>query len=223
MSVVIQNLSHTYHSAGLDPRPVLHPIPQLVLSPSEPILLRGISGSGKTTLFNILAGLMRPTQGEVFIEGQALYALREAQRDQFRAQRIGYVFQQHNLLPMLSALENVMMPLAFAAVPLPARRARAHDLLAAVGLADQAHHRPAHLSTGQRLRVAVARALAASPRLLLADEPTAALDAESGAQVMDLLLRHAHDNNAILLVASHDPALSERFGRVLNIRAGVVA
>jgi putative ABC transport system ATP-binding protein len=188
-------------------------------------LLRGVSGSGKTTLFNILAGLLTPTEGAVYFglsDGEAaLYALPEEARDRFRARQVGYVFQNHLLIGALTALENVVMPMAFArAVPSTRWRARAHDLLAGVGLADFAGYRPGQLSTGQRLRVAIARALANNPRLLLADEPTAALDEASGAMVLDLLQDACRQNAAILLVASHDPALVERFDRVVDLRAG---
>ena len=222
MSIVIQHVRHTFASPGLPPTPVLHAIPELSLRPGEQILLRGISGSGKTTLFNILAGLLRPTAGEVIIDGQPLYVLSEAQRDKFRAQRIGYVFQQHHLLPMLTAEENVMMPLAFGGIALAERRGRATELLTAVGLSAHAHHRPAQLSTGQRLRVAVARALAARPRLVLADEPTAALDAATSEQVLELLTTTCRAQQAILVVASHDPALHHRFGCIWNLTQGTL-
>ena len=223
MSLVLQQLSHTYTTSGLPPAPVLHPLPEITLAQSDQVLVRGISGSGKTTLFNILAGLLRPTQGAVWLNGQSLYALGEAQRDVFRAQQIGYVFQQHYLLPMLTAAENVMMPLAFGGLPASERHGRALALLTAVGLADYASHRPQQLSTGQRLRVAVARALAAKPALVLADEPTAALDAAASQQVVDLLMTTCKAQGAILLVASHDPALNGRFAHTWHLDRGTIA
>lgn len=219
MSLRVENLSHTYTGAGLEARTVLQ-IEAWALAPGDQVLLRGISGSGKTTLLNILAGLLTPTTGQVWLDGHALYAMAEAQRDRFRAQRIGYVFQVHHLLPALTALENVMMPMAFAGVAPQRCRARAEMLLSRLGLAEFAHHYPAQLSAGQRLRVAVARALANNPQLLLADEPTAALDHEAGQRVMDLLQETAHQNNAILLVASHDPALMERFDQMVDLHSG---
>lgn len=214
----LNSLIHTYTANGLAPRTVLD-IPTWQVAHGEQILLRGVSGSGKTTLLNLLSGLLTPTQGQVEVVGQRLDALSEAARDRFRAQRIGYVFQTHNLLPF-SALENVAMPLAFLGVPPRHYRPRAAESLAQVGLAEWQHHKPHQLSAGQRLRVAVARALIAKPALLLADEPTAALDPETVAQVMDLIQGVCRAQNATLIVASHDPALGERFAQVPELRDG---
>lgn len=216
----LSNLMHTYTANGLAPRTVLN-VPTWQVAHGEHLLLRGISGSGKTTLLNLLSGLLTPTQGSVEVLGQALSKLTEADRDRFRAQHVGYVFQTHNLLPF-SALENVAMPLAFLGVPPRHYRPRAAESLAQVGLAEWQHHKPHQLSAGQRLRVAVARALIAKPALLLADEPTAALDPETGAQVMDLIQRVCHAHKATLIVASHDPALSERFAQVAELRGGTL-
>lgn len=216
----LEGLTHTYGGQLLEARTVLN-IGNWQVGSGEHILLRGVSGSGKTTLLNIIAGLLTPTTGEVFIADQALYRMAEAQRDRLRAGLIGYVFQMHHLLPALSALENVIMPMAFArSLPRPAWRRRALELLENVGLTEYIHHRPAQLSAGQQVRVAVARALANSPPVLLADEPTAALDAENGARVIDLLQRSTAQRGAILIVASHDPALSGCFERIVDLRAG---
>lgn len=220
MSLHITQLSHTYRSKGLEERTVLQTIPEFNFPAGSQWLLRGVSGSGKTTLFNILAGLLHPSQGEVTLNQQPLYALTEAQRDQFRTRHIGYIFQQHYLLPHLTAGENVMMPLAFAGVNGTERPGRAQKLLDQVGLAEFANHYPHQLSTGQRLRVAVVRALANNPVLVLADEPTAALDQTAGAQVLDLLQHSCQQNKAILLVASHDPAVSGRFPHQLELENG---
>ncbi|MBC8098708.1 MAG: ABC transporter ATP-binding protein [Armatimonadetes bacterium] len=223
MTLRLDALVHTYTAPSGEQHTVLH-IPAWEAYAGAQILLRGVSGSGKTTLFNIIAGLMRPTSGTVWHGDQALYALPEARRDQFRARNIGYVFQTHHLIPSLTALENVIMPLAFARV-LPQRswQRRATELLTQVGLAGHIQYRPHQLSTGQRLRIAVARALANTPRVLLADEPTAALDTESGALVMDLLQRICHESNAVLLVASHDPALMTRFETVVDLQGGLLS
>ncbi len=220
MTLLVAELSHTYHTPGLAQRPVLRDIQHWEIAPGEQVLLRGISGSGKTTLLNIIAGLLHPTQGAVYMAGQSLYALSEAARDQLRRQSIGYIFQNHYLLPMLSALENVMMPLAFAGVGPMSRRRRAQELIEAVGLTPFAAHRPAQLSAGQRQRVGIARALANRPHLVLADEPTAALDLEAREQVMTLLQTSCQTNNASLIVSSHDPALTGRFGRIFDLQAG---
>ncbi len=218
MSLRVEGLSHSFSLP--ESRLILAEM-TWALDAGEQALLRGISGSGKTTLFNILAGLLRPSSGGVFIDDQSLYALPEASRDRFRSRQIGYVFQNHHLIPSLTALDNVIMPLAFARATAPSQwRKDAQSWLERVGLAEHMNKFPAQLSMGQRLRVAAARALANQPRLLLADEPTAALDSGAGAQVMDLLQEVCRARGAILLVASHDPALVERFERVADLHAG---
>lgn len=222
MDVLLQQLRHTYTAPDLEARTVLE-IDAWQAASGEQILLRGISGSGKTTLLNILAGLLPPTTGIVQCGGQSLYALPENQRDRLRATTIGYIFQMHHLAPTLSALENVEMPLVFGRkLNARDRSARARALLDSVGLRDFHRHRPVQLSTGQRLRVAVARALAAQPALVLADEPTAALDPQSSQAVMDLLQENCRSSRATLIVASHDPALAHRFDRVVDLHNGAL-
>lgn len=216
----LRDLQHTYTAKGLPPRTVLQ-IAAWQVAQGEQILLRGVSGSGKTTLLNLLSGLLTPTQGQIEIAGKPINALLEPARDRFRAQHIGYIFQTHNLLPF-SALENVAMPLAFLGVPPRHYRSRAAQLLEQVGLQGYEKHKPHQLSAGQRLRVAVARALIAKPILLLADEPTAALDPETSAQVMDLIQSACRAQNATLIVASHDPALDERFTKVVALQCGTL-
>ena len=216
MDLHFQTLKHIYRSPAAEARPVLD-IPNWRIPNGAQILLKGVSGSGKTTLFNIAAGLMHPTEGQVLYGEQSLYALPEAKRDRFRAQHIGYVFQNHYLLPTLTALENVMMPLAFANVPRKQWRGRAGEMLDRMGLIDHLHYHPAKLSTGQRLRVAIARALVNNPAVLLADEPTAALDTDAAEGVMDTIQSICRTNNAILVVASHDPALDKRFNTLVHL------
>lgn len=213
------NLRHTYPLKGDTDRAIID-ISEWSFSAGQQVLVRGVSGSGKTTLFNIIAGLLRPSQGEVWINGQSIFALSEADRDNFRTRTLGYIFQSHYLLPSLNAIENVMMPMAFAGVDARTRRRRAESLLEAVGLMPVIRHRPSQLSTGQRLRVAIARALANRPRLLLADEPTAALDRESAAGVMDVIQNECRSHEALLLVASHDPTLTARFDAILDLQNG---
>jgi putative ABC transport system ATP-binding protein len=218
MSVRIDALGHTY--PGAETRQVLN-IDQWTLTAGDQVLLRGVSGSGKTTLFNILAGLLHPTTGAVYYDDQPFYALTEAARDRFRARHIGYVFQNHNLIASLTARENVVMPMAFARDLSPAQqRQRATDLLNLVELGEYVHTLPKRMSAGQRLRVAVARALANMPRVLLADEPTAALDAHASEVIMDLLQTTCDASSAILIVASHDPALVSRFRHRVDLQAG---
>lgn len=220
MNIHVEQVYHTYAGRGIDTRTVLA-IAHWSVATGTQVLLRGVSGSGKTTLLNVLAGLLPPTAGQVWLNEQMIYHLPEAQRDRLRALQIGYVFQIHLLVPTLSALENVEMPLVFAGVKAGAQRRRqALALLEKVGLADFARHRPVQMSTGQRLRVAVARALVNRPALVLADEPTAALDRAAGSAVMDLMQQMCSEQGATLLVASHDPALNARFDQVITLQDG---
>lgn len=207
----VTGLKQTYTARGLLPRTVLD-IPIWTLQPGDQVLLRGESGSGKTSLLNILAGLLTPTAGSVMLAGTDLFQLSEARRDRFRAGHIGYIFQHHNLLPF-TLLENVEMPLAFAGIGQAIRRERAGALLDSVGLGDFLNHHPRQISAGQRLRAAIARALINAPKLLLADEPTAALDPKNAAHILDLIQDQARTTGAILIMASHDPNVAARFPR----------
>lgn len=220
MQIRLHQLRHAYRSQQIETRQVLT-IDEWIVPAGAQVLLRGISGSGKTTLMNIIAGLLPPTQGQVWLENQAIYELPEAQRDRFRARNIGYIFQIHLLMPTLNALENVEMPLVFAQqLPATQRRQHATAMLERVGLKDFLRHRPVQMSAGQRLRVAVARALVNRPQLLLADEPTAALDQSAAAMVMDLIQQICREQSATLFVASHDPALNLRFDRIMDLENG---
>lgn len=220
MKIKLENLRHTYQGNGQELRTVLE-IDHWAVETGTQLLLRGISGSGKTTLLNILAGLLPPSGGAVWLDQRSLYTLRESQRDRWRAQNVGYVFQLHFLVPTLSALENVEMALVFSGKASAwQRRRRAKAILEEVGLTSTIHHHPHQLSTGQRLRVAIARAIVHQPLLVLADEPTAALDQEAGSGVMDLLQQVCQQRGATLLVASHDPALNQRFEQMLDLRNG---
>ena len=220
MKIQTEGLRHIYKAPHIEERTVLD-LQSLTVESDAHLLLRGISGSGKTTLLNILAGLLPPTQGQVWLGDQLLYALPEARRDWLRAHSIGYVFQSHLLVATLTAWENVEMPLVFAGkLGSAARRRQAHAILEEVGLGQFLHHRPVQLSTGQRLRVAIARALVSTPRLLLADEPTAALDEANANSVMDLIQQRCRAAGTTLVVASHDPALAGRFDRVCDLHLG---
>jgi len=222
MRVRVASLEQTYAESGLEPRTVLR-VDRWEAPSGSQWLFHGVSGSGKTTLLNIVAGLLPPTSGKVWLDGQSIYDESEARRDRRRASEIGYVYQVQLLVPILSALENVEMPLVYGDELAPARRrAHARDLLKRVGLADFERHRPAQLSMGQRMRVAVARALAGTPKLVLADEPTASLDPGGAAAVTDLLLAYSQDHDATLLVASHDPALDDRFEHRLTLAEGLL-
>jgi ABC-type lipoprotein export system ATPase subunit len=218
--IQVRDLEQTYVAPHLETRTVIR-IDAWDVAPGSRWLLHGVSGSGKTTLLNIISGLLPPTQGEVRLDGQSIYAESESERDRRRAGSIGYVYQVHLLVPILSALENVELPLIYASdLSAVERRDRARSFLAHVGLDGFEKHRPVQLSVGQRLRVAVARALATRPRLVLADEPTAALDPGGAASVVELLLRYSEEQDATLLVASHDPALDASFEHRLTLAEG---
>jgi putative ABC transport system ATP-binding protein len=203
---------------GLD-RPALA-IPALELGAGEHVALTGPSGSGKTTLVNILTGLERVTNGAVLWHGENIATLSEGARDRWRARNVGLVMQEFHLFPGLCALDNVLLPQRLSHFHLPAgMKDEALRLLARVGI-ERSRQRVETLSRGQMQRVAVARALIARPVLLVADEPTASLDDEAGAQVADLLLELASEAGATLLVASHDARLIGRLGRKLRLNAG---
>lgn len=220
MDLAVEDLRHAYPGDGDTARPVID-IASWHAATGSRWLLRGVSGSGKTTLLSILAGLLPPTQGTVRLDGASLYALPEAARDRRRAADVGFVYQAHVLVPLLDALENVELPLRFGGrVPASERRARARAMLEQVGLGDHLHHRPGQLSMGQRQRVAVARALVIEPRVVLADEPTAALDAANAEVVLALLLDLSETAAATLIVASHDPALDAHFEQQLLLHDG---
>jgi putative ABC transport system ATP-binding protein len=188
------------------------------------LAVAGESGSGKTTLLHVVAGILPADSGVVEVAGEPMTGLSEAARDRLRARRIGYVFQTFNLLPSLSAWENVALAMSFRPAGGDAK-ARARAALERVGLGDRLRHRPSQLSVGQQQRVAVARALAGAPDLVLADEPTSNLDPANARACLDLLRDFAKETSAALLVVSHDPSVLERFDRVVRLesRAGVAS
>ncbi len=220
MTIRLENLVHVYENAAEDERPVVD-IQTWEIQPGDHMLVRGVSGSGKTTLFNIMTGLLPPKAGVVWYDNTSLYKLSEAARDRFRARNIGYIFQSHFLLSSLTAAENIEMPMAVARSIPPAQwKQRARDLLAKLELAHRADYYPDQLSSGQRMRVAVARALANHPQVVFADEPTASLDEHASEVVMDLIQATCRATNAMLIVASHDPSLTPRFPKVVNLQNG---
>ncbi len=194
----------------------------LRLVPGELVALRGRSGSGKTTLLNILAGLDSPTSGQVLILGRDLAPLDEAARAMLRRESVGMLFQNAHLFPLLTALENVEIPLRLIRMPAAEREPRALEALEAVGLRPRAHHRGFELSGGEQQRVALARALVHRPRLVVADEPTGNLDSLTGRAIINLLRETAHQQQLGLLVATHDAAVVEAADRVLRIHDGQV-
>jgi putative ABC transport system ATP-binding protein len=188
--------------------------------PGEVIAILGPSGSGKSTLLALVAGLDRPTSGEVWLDGQPVHALSEDALALLRRRAVGFVFQSFQLLPHLTALENVLVPLELRAVAQP--EARAAALLAEVGLGERTHHYPAQLSGGEQQRVALARAFAGDPPLLLADEPTGNLDSATGVKVLDLLLDLQRRAGSTLVLVTHDPSVAARADRRIYLRDGKI-
>jgi putative ABC transport system ATP-binding protein len=184
----------------------------------EAVAILGASGSGKTTLLGLMAGLDTPTSGQVSLDGVDLFALDEDGRAALRGRMVGFVFQAFQLLPALTALENVMLPMELAGSS--GAREAATVLLARVGLAARLTHRPKQLSGGEQQRVAIARAFAGNPRLLLADEPTGNLDAATGQEIIDLMFALNRENRTTLLLVTHDEALATRCRRRLRIASG---
>lgn len=199
------------------PLTILHPA-SFDIQRGESVAIVGASGSGKSTLLGLLAGLDLPSQGEVWLDGQALGQLDEDGRARLRGALIGFVFQSFQLLPMLTALENVMLPLELNGAA--DARARAQLWLERVGLAERQRHRAQQLSGGEQQRVAIARAFAVKPALLLADEPTGNLDAETGARVIELLFELNREQGTTLVLVTHDEALAARCVRRLQLHAG---
>jgi putative ABC transport system ATP-binding protein len=194
----------------------------LTIVRGEFVALVGPSGSGKSTVLNLIGGLDRPTDGEVWINGTELSASDERTLTRHRRQHVGFVFQSFNLLPRLTAQENVALPLMFSNVPEKEREARARALLARVGLEQRLSHRPTQLSGGEQQRVAIARALVSEPALLLADEPTGNLDTATGAEIMALLKELNQERGLTLLVVTHDAEVAAFADRVVSLRDGRV-
>ena len=186
--------------------------------PGEAVAIVGASGSGKSTLLALLAGLDTPTAGSVVLDGASLFDLDEDARAELRGRAVGFVFQTFQLLPSLTALENVMLPLELAGRD--DAEAAAREILARVGLAERTHHYPKHLSGGEQQRVALARAFAVRPKLLLADEPTGSLDAEAGDAVIALLFQMNREAGTTLVLVTHDEPLAQRCTRIVRLAAG---
>jgi putative ABC transport system ATP-binding protein len=201
----------------------------LAIRPNCFTVISGASGSGKSTLLNLVGCIDRPERGEVWIAGRPISGLDDDELTDLRARTLGFIFQSFNLLPVLTAFENVEYPLLNLGRPPAERRARVHELLDSVGLADKARHRPGQLSGGQRQRVAIARALAAKPAIVLADEPTANLDSRTGELIIQLMRRLQREQGVAFVFSSHDPvvmaaaddAVTLRDGRIVDRRSTV--
>ena len=195
----------------------------LEIRKGEILAIIGPSGSGKTSLLNILGGLDAPNRGKVLIDGQDLSQLGQDKLTEFRLRNVGFIFQFYNLVPTLSAIENVELPMAFARSPKEERRRRAEDLLASVGLQNRVDHMPDEMSGGEQQRVAVARALANNPQLVLGDEPTGDLDSKSARNLMELIVSLRKEKGKTMVLVTHDPIVVARCSRAVAIRDGKVS
>jgi len=194
----------------------------LEIERGEYISIMGPSGSGKSTLFNMIGALDKPTGGKVFIDGQDTSELDPFQIAWLRCNKIGYVFQTYNLLPVMTALENVTLPMIFAGLSVKERSEKGAQLLESVGLGDRLHHKPDELSGGQQQRVAIARAFANGPSIILADEPTGNLDMKTGREIIDMLKRMNTERNVTIITATHDTKMIDVSDRIVDIRDGMV-
>jgi putative ABC transport system ATP-binding protein len=210
MSLLLDRVRKSYREPDGHRLPVLD-IARFELAQGEQVVLVGQSGGGKTTLLNVVAGITAADAGRVLVDGVDVVKLSEVRRDRFRAEKIGIVFQTFNLLPAFTALENVLLGMTFSG---RTDRAYAKELLERVGLAKRLTHKPAQLSVGEQQRVAVARALANRPRLMLADEPTANVDVANQQNVLDMIRQACRDNGVTLLLVTHAPEVASQFDRV---------
>ncbi|MEB0141017.1 MULTISPECIES: ABC transporter ATP-binding protein [unclassified Undibacterium] len=216
--VELRQVNRIYHLDAVDV-PALSDI-DLQIRPNCFTVISGPSGSGKTTLLNLIGCIDRADSGEVVVAGQAVHTMSDNALSDFRARHLGFIFQNFNLLPVLSAYENVEYPLILAQVPAARRRERVRSLLDAVGLSDRAQNRPGQLSGGQRQRVAIARALAIEPKLVLADEPTANLDSQTGAAIITLMRKMQREHQVAFVFSSHDPLVQAEADDTVFIRDG---
>ena len=216
--VVLKQVMKTYHLDAVDV-PALVDI-NLQLRANCFTVISGASGSGKTTLLNLIGCIDRADSGEVIVAGQAVHTLSDDALSDFRAQHLGFIFQNFNLLPVLNTYENVEYPLILAKVPAAERKKRVLDLLDAVGLGDRAQNLPGQLSGGQRQRVAIARALATEPKLVLADEPTANLDSQTGTAIISLMRKMQRERQVSFVFSSHDPQVQAEADDTIFIRDG---
>lgn len=216
--VVLKAVAKSYRLDTVDV-PALHEI-DLVILPDRFTVISGPSGSGKTTLLNLIGCIDKPDRGSIMVGGKPVHTLADDALSDFRARQLGFVFQNFNLLAVLSARENVEYPLVLAGMDVAQRRARVDELLDAVGLGTHGHKRPGQLSGGQRQRVAIARALARRPQLVLADEPTANLDSKTGSEIIGLMRRMQQQQHVSFVFSSHDPKVLEAADDAVHIHDG---
>jgi putative ABC transport system ATP-binding protein len=219
--IEVQNLSKSYRRDSLE-IPVLRNI-SLTVAEGEFVALMGPSGSGKTTLLNLIAGIDKPSEGRILIAGINVTELTETELAAWRSRNVGFIFQFYNLIPVLTAVENVELPLILTPLSKKERRAHAVMALEVVGLAERMHHYPRQLSGGQEQRVAIARAVATDPTILVADEPTGDLDKVSAEEVLDLMDRLNRELNKTILMVTHDPRAAERARSLRHLDKGELA
>ncbi|QGR00190.1 ABC transporter ATP-binding protein [Paenibacillus psychroresistens] len=215
----LEEITKIYHR-GAEELQILKSI-SLNVAIGDFVAIVGPSGSGKSTLMNMIGLLDAPTTGKYTLDQVSTEKLSDNELATLRNQKIGFIFQQFNLLPRLTAIENVELPMIYAGIGSKARRAKALDMLQLLGMAERGHHKPSELSGGQQQRVAIARALALSPSLLLADEPTGALDSKTGEEVLELILKLNAQGNTIVLI-THDSHIAEHANRVVTLRDGEI-
>ncbi|MCJ2165250.1 ABC transporter ATP-binding protein [Pseudodesulfovibrio sp. S3] len=216
----LKNIHKSYRLGSMDVE-ILKGVDMRV-DQGEMLAVLGSSGCGKSTLMNILGFLDQPTSGEYFFEGRCADGLADNELSRIRNSRIGFVFQQFNLLPKLTALDNVCLPLLYRGIRMKDRVERGREMLSKVGMSDREDHRPGELSGGQQQRVAIARALCGSPSLILADEPTGALDTVTSSEIMELFLSLNADEGITVIIITHDPGLARLCGRSVLMQDGLV-
>jgi putative ABC transport system ATP-binding protein len=219
-AVQISNLRKVYRVG--DEKVIALDSISLAIKPGEICCILGTSGSGKSTLLNLLAGLEKPTRGEVFLMGKPIHKMDERQLAHFRQRYLGFVFQSYHLLPALTALENVSLPLAFQGVDRRTRQKRAAQMLSAVGLSTHLRHRPTQMSGGQQQRVGIARAFVGKPPLIFADEPTGNLDSNTTREVMNLMVELAALHQQTMLIVTHDQDVASYANKIVHIRDGCI-
>lgn len=220
MSVRVEEVSKVY-KLGEIPVQALADV-SIQLSKGEFVAIMGPSGSGKTTLLNLIGVLDKPTKGEIYIDGRGITKLKDRELTALRRNTVGYIFQFYNLIPVLSAFENVELPMLISGAPKHEREERAHLLLKRVGLAGREHHRPDELSGGEQQRVAIVRALANKPSVVLADEPTGDLDSKTGKEVMQALRDLSRNEGATVIVVTHDSMVASLASRIFEMRDGSI-
>jgi len=218
--IITENLTEEY-LLGKVVVPALRGV-NLKIKRGEFAVIMGPSGSGKSTLLNLIGGLQKPTGGRVLINGVDLSTLNENQLAIFRRKNVGFVFQAYNLIPTLTAIENVELPMIFYNIPPNERKRRAEVLLASLGLGDRLHHKPSELSGGEQQRVSIARALANNPEIILADEPTGNLDTKTGKRIMEEIVKVNRDFGKTIVMVTHDPEVAHFGDRIIYIRDGKI-